>query len=213
MNILFVIATKLEYQALSQEIKDKDNILLCNSIGIVNAAAITMHKIQQSNYDIIISIGIGGAIDNKLKIGDIVVSDNIICDNFGIIQNNDSYIPINKVDRLKQFNPISNYLISSEIYNIFIDNIFKNVDNVYLGSIISSTLLGSNNYATRYKALPLVEAMEGFGVATSAYLMKKKFIEIRIVSNIINDLNSWDINSTFARLNQVMYLINKYYNE
>lgn len=55
-----------------------DTVLVASRIGKVAAAAAAVHLILEYKVDLIIFIGVAGAIDPSLNIGDIIVADSLI---------------------------------------------------------------------------------------------------------------------------------------
>ncbi len=59
-------------------------VLVLGGVGKVNAAMCTQTLITKYNPTLIINIGVAGGIDNSLKIGDIVIGENVIQHDFDV---------------------------------------------------------------------------------------------------------------------------------
>lgn len=97
---------KMKY--VSGTINGKEVVMTECGIGKVNAAMSTQVMIDHYNVDVIVNSGIAGSISRKLKIGDIVISEDCVQHDFdgtqmgdpkGLIQFNDETridIPVSK---------------------------------------------------------------------------------------------------------------------
>ncbi len=71
-------------------IEGSDAVLVVSGIGKTNAAFITTVLCHQFRCEKIVFSGVGGGIDSRLKIGDIVISTDAICVDYGRLQD-DTY--------------------------------------------------------------------------------------------------------------------------
>ena len=68
-----------------------DCIVGQSGIGKVNMAVATTLMMEHYNPDILINAGVGGAVDRDLKIGDVVISDTMVCSDYGRITDGKMY--------------------------------------------------------------------------------------------------------------------------
>ena len=66
-------------------IEGVDSIVGQSGIGKVNMAVATTLMMQHYHPDMIINAGVGGAVDPHLNIGDVVISDTMVCSDYGRI--------------------------------------------------------------------------------------------------------------------------------
>jgi len=69
------IRDKLGGMSYTGRIKNHDIVLTCSGIGKVKAAAHTQYLIDHFQVECIFLIGVAGAINPDLQIGDIIISD------------------------------------------------------------------------------------------------------------------------------------------
>ena len=160
-------------------LNNKKCLLVKCGIGKVNAARTTQILIDKFNIDHIINLGSAGALNDKLKIGDIVVGEKLIQHDFDLRPFNyeRGYIP-----NVGKYIPCDEYLlrIASKI---------ELESKSYVGTIasgdifITESLMGEkiNN---KFNAL-CVE-MEGASIAQICYLSHIPFLVIRSISDSPN---------------------------
>lgn len=112
--------TYAKMKFISGTINGKDVVMTECGIGKVNAAMSTQVMIDKYNPSVIINSGIAGSVSRKLKIGDIVISDDCVQHDFdgtqmgdpkGLIQYNDEKridIPVSKTVAQKLFEACKN---------------------------------------------------------------------------------------------------------
>ena len=102
MNIGIIVAVPEEQEAIEKIIKkidekiiydlrfiegkiqDKNCILVKCGVGKVNAARTTQLLIDKYNPDCIINVGVAGALNPMLEIGDIVIGESLVQHDFDI---------------------------------------------------------------------------------------------------------------------------------
>jgi len=72
---------KIFYKGL---IKTEEVLVVKSNVGKVNAARVTQMMIDKFNIKFIINVGTAGSLDNRLDIGDIVVSENLVQYDFDV---------------------------------------------------------------------------------------------------------------------------------
>ena len=82
----------LHGHAFHRVIIDGVNCIVGQSgIGKVNMAVATTLMMENYQPDILINAGVGGAIDRALNIGDVVISDTMVCSDYGRITDGQMY--------------------------------------------------------------------------------------------------------------------------
>lgn len=151
-------------------------------IGKVNSTIATQILIDKFKVDYMINIGIAGAISDKLDVGDVVISDEVIYYDF------DKYF-------IKSYYPfLKNDYFSADAYLIKLcENACKDAltdKETYVGKIVSGDQFVSDSkikdeISAKHSAL-CVE-MEGASIAHTCYVNKIPFVLIRSISDKANE--------------------------
>jgi adenosylhomocysteine nucleosidase len=167
-------------------IYNNECILVECGVGKVNAARTTQILIDNLKVDYIFNIGVAGGVDNKLKVGDIVIGEQLVQHDFDITAFNHQkgYIP-----------EIGGIYINSDEYLVSLakkalTNI-KNI-NVYSGVIASGDIFCTEtnmSHKINKKFNALCVEMEGASVAQVCYLCSIPFLILRSISDTPNNDN------------------------
>lgn len=203
-NLLAVINVKETKNNLGTkfyigELFNKKIILVKSGIGKVNAAACTQILIDLFKVDFIINIGVAGGLDNNLKIGDLVIAEDLVQYDFDTSAFGD---PIGFISRLNKIFFEADKDMLKAIKKIYLEKEaldkqegldnkknFLDKNKIYFGRIASGDkfiyelkdkLFIKNNFKAQ-----CVE-MEGAAIAQVCYLNKIKFIVIRSISDNSN---------------------------
>ncbi|MDI6602193.1 MAG: 5'-methylthioadenosine/adenosylhomocysteine nucleosidase [Thermoanaerobacteraceae bacterium] len=162
------------------EINEKDCVLVVSGIGKVNAAVCTQILISNFNANTVINTGVAGAIDSRLDIGDIIISNELMeydvdVTAFGYKK---GIIPRMKTSIFKA---------EPHLIDISYKASSKNADiKSYIGRIISGDkFIASMDEAKRLKEEfnGLAVEMEGAAIAHTCHLNRVPFVVIRAISD------------------------------
>ncbi len=171
---------------------------IISGIGKTNAASATTYTINKFSPDIVILSGIGGAYPSRgVSIGDVVIAEKEFYGDEGIVMK-DGYcsleitgIPILKKGKKIYFNEFG---LDKRLVNI----VKRNNSQIKSGNFVTlSAITGTKERAIelseRFNAI--CENMEGAAVAHTCLVFGKRLIEIRGISNIVEDRDrsKWDI--------------------
>ena len=177
---------------------NKHNIILCKSgVGKVNASRTTQLLIDNYNIDYVINIGVAGALNEKLNIGDIVIGKYLVQHDFDITKFNHEkgYIPDIGV-KIES---------SKELLDLFENSNFIK-GTIATGDIFCTDKNMSLKIHNKFDA-DCVE-MEGAAIAQVCFLCNKKFIIIRSISDVVNGTNEIDYDNFFVESSEkVAHLI------
>jgi futalosine hydrolase len=183
-------------------INNKQIIVAITGIGKVNAAHICSKVINQYLPDIVISTGIGGAYpETGLNVGDIAIATEEIYGDEGVICKDgfkdmtEIGLPMFRIKEREFYNKI-------ELENVLCDRIFNIVKKRWKckkGAFITvSTCSGTLKRAKELRETfnGLCENMEGASIAHISKLYGLPMVELRGISNIVEDRNksTWEIN-------------------
>ena len=207
-NIGFIIAMEKEKQALMNLFENSTDVLIHGKlftkttykghnivialagIGKVNAGLTTTLLIEHFSPDIIISSGIAGGYDRKLKTLDFVVATSVsYSDVDAALEGGEQYgqIPGMPFEYKCQFENVAD-IVSKE-----------NIDNVYFGKVLSG-----DQFVVDYEKVDtivnkhfndqnvLAFEMELGAVSQIAYLMNVPVIALKCISDIVGETNLTD---------------------
>jgi futalosine hydrolase len=217
MNILIVSATQFEVKPLlefleieypivgmnmsNKIIGNKSIHILITGIGMVNTAFM-MGRCNNSSYDLVINVGVCGAFDKRLELGQVVHVTEDILSELGA-EDGDVFLTYNKL------NLPGEYLFSENLKNSYTSiNQLQKVKGITV-----NTIHGNVISITKVKQLydPDVESMEGASFYASCVSDRGDFTQIRAISNYVEkrDKTKWQMPLAIGNLNNfVIDLIN-----
>jgi len=171
-----------------------NNVVLVRSgIGKVNAAICTQILIDLYAVDYIINVGVAGAVDKNLKIGDIVICEDAVYHDFDTTVFGDL---IGIIPRMNE----SFFKADDVLVKIALEAANKQNKNAVVGRIASGDQFVSNSDVknkiwNNFKAL-CVE-MEGAAIAHTCYLNKIPFSIIRSISDNAEEQDTFNYKQFF----------------
>ncbi len=195
-RILIVTAVQAEANAIGQP---HGTFVVSSGIGKTNAALKTTASILTDGpFSWVISAGLAGALpESNLKIGDIVVADQCVYADEGMMTPDGFETTEQMGFPLGEFEgntvPVDPWMLEK----------LRSVGEA--GSIATvSTCSGTNEYASivKQRTQSVCEAMEGAAVVHAAMRLGAKAIEIRAISNTTGDrhLQEWNIELALKNL-------------
>lgn len=185
MNILIVVATDKEIDIKSF----KNYKILTTGIGIANTVYALTKELMQNSYDTILNIGIAGSLNSELKIGDSV---EVISDTFADLGSEDG----------------DNFLTPNEM-NLKTEIKFYSKKATQLRSVNAITVnTAHGNKASiqniKKRLNPDIETMEGAAVMMVSKRFKTPCVQIRSISNKVEQRNkaNWNISLAVSNLHQ-----------
>ena len=206
-KFLIVAATKEEIQPLIKHFNvpvqgaegifesdsEIDLTILITGVGMVNTAYY-LGRYSHNSYDYIINVGICGAFNRNIKIGEVV---NIIEDSICEMGAEDDKEFIKYID-----------------LNLGGNTIFKNqvtVDFTYLDELKKVKGITVNKVHGNEESIkiitklfsPDVESMEGAGFFRGCFRLSENYFQVRAISNYVEkrDKSKWDIPLAINNLN------------
>ena len=161
------------------ELSSKNVVVVKCGIGKINAAVCSQILISEFGVDAIINSGVAGALDNKLNIGDIVVSRDTLNHDMDTTDFGDDYGVIPRMDK-------SIFEADNNLINLAIDSGKKYDIGVVEGRVLS----GDQFIANKEKKDWLVKQfngtcaeMEGVAIGQTSYLNNIPFLILRAISD------------------------------
>lgn len=188
---------------ISGMLRGKRVAYITSGIGVVNAAHAVTLLIKEFSPSAIIAFGIGGAYPSSgLNIGDIAIAEKEIYADTGIFLRNGLHdcdtigIPILRKGKKKYFNefPLNKHFIKKAI----------DVSGAHKGTFltvgaVTGTLKRAKELSKKYNAI--CENMEGAAISHICTLYDIPLMEIRGISNIVEDRDIKKWNKYIATLN------------
>jgi futalosine hydrolase len=201
-DILVVVATALEAERLP---KLQSARVIVSGIGAVNAALAIQAAILERKPRLALSVGIGGAYPwGGAGIGETVVSDEFVYANLGA-EDGEDFLNLERLGFPLLPNRFNTLPASS------LGAAFARVTGARLGQILTvETVTGNPRTLARLERLypdALSEAMEGAGVAHAAALHGIPALEIRGISNLVEDhrnREAWRIGVALEALHKAL---------
>lgn len=167
---------------------DKKIILVKSGIGKVNMASCAQCLIDKFNVDVLINIGVCGAINDELKVGDLVVAKDLVQYDFDLsaFKHPIGFIP--DVEK-KFFESDKKILELAETFCSEQEKNMYNENNIYFGRIASGDRFicdpKDKEFIKKNFDADCVE-MEGAAAAQVAFLNNIPFAVIRVISDGAN---------------------------
>ena len=218
MKILLVSATKLEVAPLLSNFLYRHDIaenfsrytfehthtidVLITGVSMV-ATAFKMGKFLDKSYDVAINLGICGAFNKNLKIGEVV---HVISDKFSElgVEDGERFLSLIDIDLLEETDyPITegelknNFLLPEEVRKL-----------PQVKGITVNTVSGMEETVSDLKKRfnPDVETMEGGAFMYACLKENVPFFQIRAISNYVTqrDKSTWDIPLAVKNVNETV---------
>lgn len=214
MKILIVSATHFEVKPLlnflgialptigmnnaNMDFEEKDIQVLITGIGMVNTA-LMLGRYMDEAYDLTINVGVCGAFDKELRLGQLVHVSTDILSELGAEDDADFLT-------YDQLNLPGDYIFSENTtFSYPLIDFIKKVKGITV-----NTVHGNENNIIKVKQLfnPDVESMEGAAFFAACLGMNGNYIQIRAVSNYVEkrDKSKWQMPLAIENLNS--FLIN-----
>ena len=177
-----------EISFITGKIEGQNCVIVQSGIGKVNSARITQMMIDNFDIEYIMNLGSAGALNPMLKIGDIVIGDELVQHDFDITAFGHAKGYITGVgDRVYS----DKYLIEKfekAIENLEDRNYEIKTGTIASGDVFCTEIEMKNQIYANFKA-DCVE-MEGAAIAQVSYLNNIPFIVIRSISDTPNGNNA-----------------------
>ncbi len=210
MKILIVAATTFELQPLLDFIEqNKEQLQHEYEIGITGIGmmhtAFAMEKfLQQTDADMAIQVGVAGAFNTNLALGDIVRVQSEILGDLGV-ENRDEYLDIFETGLV-----VANEFPYQDgaLENDFSEQIFG-INLPQAKGLTVNTVSGSEATIAKRRAIynADIETMEGAAFHYACIVHGIPFVQIRSISNYVEprDKSKWKMKEAIVLLNE--YLI------
>lgn len=167
------------------QIKSVNVALLKSSIGKVAAAVGTTILLQYFQPDIVINIGSAGSIANKLKIGDIVISEEV--------RYHDADVTVFGYEHGQMAGCPAAFLADSALISLAEDSIEQFNLNAIRGLICSGdSFINGAELLVRIRAVfpsAIAVDMEAAAIGHVCYLFGTPFVVVRVISDVSDNVS------------------------
>ena len=208
MKILVVSATEKEIFPILNKIKsfNRDDLVvdvLVTGIGAVFTSYLLTRKLSEKEYDLVINAGIAGSFNPDLNIGDTVYVQSDQFADLGFEYNDKFYTVFEKGFISKNQFPFKNALLENPYeFNFDLKEVSAITVNTTHGCKESIDLFKNKFHAD-------IETMEGAAFFYVCLNEGVKFLQIRTISNYVEERNeaNWNIPLAVKNLNQKLFEI------
>ncbi len=212
MNILIVSATEFEVKPLlgflgialptigmnnaNIDFEGKEIQVLITGVGMVNTA-LMMGRYSSNNYDLIINVGVCGAFDTNLELGQLVNVTEDILSELGA-EDGDAFLTYDQLNL-----PGEHIFSATNKDSYLMVELLKKVKGITV-----NTIHGNDRSIQKVKQLynPYVESMEGAAFFAACSGMLGNCIQVRTISNYVEKRNKekWQMPLAIKNLNDFL---------
>ncbi len=216
MKLLIVSATTFELEPLQIHLQENylqvgnyryrkgkmEVHLLITGVGMTLTAFSLGKVLNQNAYDLCINMGIAGAFDRKLDIGQVVQVKSERFADLGVEEADGSFTDIHAMNLIPPNQPPFQHgqLINNEIQG---SNFLSLVEGISVNKVHGFPQ-NIDKIVERYQ--PDIESMEGAAFFYACLMENVPFMEIRSISNYVEARNrdNWNIPLAIDNLNEVV---------
>ena len=212
MNILVVSATEFEVKPLlgflgialpklginnaNIDFEEKDIKVLITGVGMVNTA-LMMGRYAHTDYDLIVNVGVCGAFDKQLELGELVHITQDVLSELGA-EDGEGFLTYNQMN-----------LPGEHIYKGIYKDFYLMIELLKkVKGITVNTVHGNDVSIEKVKQLyhPGVESMEGAAFFAACSGTKGNSVQIRAISNYVEkrDKEKWQMPLAIKNLNDFL---------
>ena len=215
MEILVVSATSFEVEPLIHFLKKSGKELdentfsfnqhsiyfLITGVGLVNTTYQLTKLISKYRPELVLNAGIAGSFDRSIQLGSVFKITKQYFGDLGVEEADKSFTDLFELELVENTEPFKNKAIENTAVEAF--------DFLPNATCISVNKVHGNEESIeliRQKYQADLEVMEGAAVAYVCTLEKLNYLELRSVSNFVENRNkdNWDIPLAIEQLNKTM---------
>lgn len=194
MKILIVVATAQEIEPSLEWLQSHGIDTLVTGVGMLSTVYTLTKKLQSEQYDVVINVGVGGILDQNLRLGEVyrITQDEVF--QFGAEDRN-RFIPIEELG-------FGRSVFSERLPNVSIHHSIpiKIAQGITVNAVHGSE--DSIRYLRQNYPDNLVESMEGAAVFFVAGREQLPVLQFRAISNYIEPRNreTWEMGLAIRNL-------------
>lgn len=201
-RILIMTAVEVEREAVLRGLRGDPRFeVLLAGVGPIAAAVNTVKALASTEYDLVVSAGIGGGFPGRAEVGTLVVADDVVVADLGA-ETPEGFTTVEELGFGSMRLPaLDQTLVQRVLAGLVADNLPVTAGPVLTVSTVTGTAASATELARRVPGAA-AEAMEGYGVGLAAEDGGFPFLEIRAISNAVGprDRSVWRIKEALAVL-------------
>lgn len=209
-KVLIVTAVPVERDAVLRRLKDHPgfNVVMAG-VGPAAAAVGTAKALASTQYNLVISMGIGGGFPDKAEVGSIVVGDVIVAADLGV-ETQEGFQSLDELGFGTTSISVDGNLVKKISKAMVRAGITVNTGPILTVSTVTGTASSASSMTSRVPGA-VAEAMEGYGVAIAAKDSGIPVMEIRAVSNMVGprDRTAWRIKEALDALEAASLILSE----
>jgi futalosine hydrolase len=214
MKILIVSATEFEIlplvNYLKKTYKNRDNTrffskevdihILVTGVGTVHTTFALASFLAQKPFDLVVNLGIAGAFNRKLKLGDVL---QVVSDRFADVGVEDADGEFTDIFEMELIDWNERPYINGKLYPTNAENKFLPQASSITVNKVHGTSQSIEKIAKKYPAD--LESMEGAAFFYCCLQHKVDCLQIRSISNYVEPRNkdNWNIGLAIENLNKI----------
>lgn len=194
-RVLIMTAVEVEREAVLRGLSgDPRFVVMLAGVGPIAAAMNTAKALASTEYDLVVSTGIGGGFPGQAEVGTLVVANDVVVADLGA----ETPEGFSSVEELgfgsMRLASLDQTLAQRVLAGLTADNLPVTAGPILTVSTVTGTASSAAELTQRVPGAA-AEAMEGYGVGLAAEDGGVPFIEIRAISNAVGprDRSAWRI--------------------
>ena len=184
--------------------------LLITGVGMIATTFQLTKHLAKNNYDIVFNIGIAGAFEKTISLGEVVEVNFDCFAELGAVDD-DKFISVFELGLIdKNDFPFKNCILKNDL-QLNLLNLYKKARGITVNKVNGNEneikklkiMLAQNNYH------PDVESMEGAAFFYTCFQYKTPCVQLRSISNYIEkrDKSSWKIKEALENLEEATLMV------
>lgn len=176
--------------------------ILISGVGVPTVIYSLLKKISQEDFDLILQVGIAGTYNLNNSIGSVVEVASDTFGDIGVEEKNGDFTSLFEMELSdKNKFPFTNGWLVNDTTSDF--DFLKKVSGITINKV-SGTKESIEKIRKNYPQAE-IETMEGAAFNYVCLLEKKRFVQIRSISNLVEprNKNNWQIEPAISQLNKV----------
>lgn len=207
MKLLITAATEKELQQAKGLFNQHDTHFLCTGVGMVNTIFTLSQHLSVHRPDLVLNIGIAGAIDYEIDIGEVFLVEKDEFAWFGA-ESPDGFIPFHMSGTFDTQQAVDNsFYLQLKSFESCFDN-YKRAH-----AITVQTVTGTAESVARLKKhySAGIESMEGAAFYYVCNALDVPCAQLRAVSNYVEERHksNWKIEEALAQLKYALAMLSK----
>lgn len=210
MRVLVMTAVSVEREAVLRGLQGDSRFdVLLAGVGPVSAAVNTAKALATTEYDLVVSAGIGGGFPGRAEVATLVVANEIVAADLGV-ETPEGFSSLDKLGFGSTRIQVDASLVNRVTEALLLANLPVTNGPVLTVSTVTGTAASAEELASRVPDAT-AEAMEGYGVTLAAQEFGIPILELRAISNLVGprDRSAWRIEEALEILKEASTVLSE----